>query len=378
MPKEAAVVVPDASHRMPNAKTDGLPKIPRINNFDFLRFMLAFSVFLGHFGSLAKVDMGPCGEPFGIVAHYAVRCFFVISGFLIFMSYENSRSLKEYFAKRFRRIYPAYCFIVLVTAFGLALLSKLTWQNYFLSPELFRYIFFNLLFISNAQPTLPGVFTENPIALVNGPFWTLKVEVLFYALVPILVLLFRAYKKVVLIGLLYAGSFLYFVGMNYLYHKTGNHSFETLSRQLPGALAFFLSGALLYYYFNFFKQYSGLYFAVSIVIFILQYNLHDAEFFHPVGLLIHALLPMALGGIVFFVAFSTPHTNLFSKYGDLSYGIYIFHYPIVQVFTDLNLYDRYPYFAPGMTVVTVLGLAFLAWHLIEKQFLSRRSHYITG
>jgi peptidoglycan/LPS O-acetylase OafA/YrhL len=372
MQNKAALVIQSASHPRPNTKTHDLPNIPRINNFDFLRFILAFSVFLGHFSGLTLVDIGLIGEPFNIVSHYAVRCFFVISGFLIFMSYENSRSVKEYFSKRFRRIYPAYCFTVIVTALGLFLLSKHNWQDYFLSPEFSKYIFFNLLFVSHVQQTLPGVFTENPIALVNGPFWTLKVEVLFYALVPIIVFLLRKYNKIVLISLIYIGSFLYFFGMTLLHQKTGDASFELLSRQLPGALSFFLTGTLLYYRFNFVKEYAGLYFAISIAIFILHKNLYDANLFHPIGFLVNFFLPMALGGIIFFIAFSIPHSNLFTKYGDLSYGIYIFHYPIIQIFTDLKLYNRHPYVALFSTVIIVVGAAFLTWHLLEKQFLSNR------
>ncbi len=360
---------------MTNVEMRSLPNIPRSNNFDFLRFLLAFSVFIGHFG-LGHVTVGLVGAPLGFIASYAVRCFFVISGFLIFMSYENSKSLRDYCLKRVRRIYPAYCFIIFATALGLFLLSKFSWQNYFLSPELFKYIFFNLIFISNVQQTLPGVFTENSSALVDGPFWTIKIEVLFYASVPILVFLFRRFNKFTSICLIYIFSYLYFVSMMTLYQKTGATSFENLSRQLPGALSFFLSGTLLYYYFDVFKKYALIGFGISVAVLTVHSNLPEANLLHPGVFMINLLLPISLGIIIIFIAFYTPHTQLFSKYGDLSYGIYLLHFPIIQIFTSLKLYDRYPDLAPALTVVVVLGCAFLAWHTIEKPFLSRKSHYL--
>lgn len=359
-----------------------LPNIPRINNFDFLRFLLAFSVFAVHCPTLIAITtiepLGlTLGAPLGYIGGLAVRCFFVISGFLIFMSYENSKSLKEYCLKRICRIYPAYCFIIIAASFGLYFLSKFSWQNYFLNPEFFKYIFLNLLFISNGQQSLPGVFTENYDPVVNGPLWTIKIEILFYASVPILAFLFHRFNKVASISITYVISYLYFVGMIILYHKTGNIFFEKLSRQLPGQLSFFLSGALLYYYFDVFQRKSFLLFSISIAVLVAQFHLSKSgsDIIHLGLFIINFFLPISLGIIIAFIAFFTPHIHLFSKYGDLSYGIYIFHFPIVQIFNNFKLYAKFPFFASFITVAIVLGCSFLSWHLLEKRFLHRRNHY---
>jgi len=293
------------------------------------------------------------------------------------MSYENSKSLKEYCLKRICRIYPAYCFIIIVAAFGLCFLSKFSWQNYFINPEFFKYIFLNLSFISNAQQSLPGVFTENQNLAVNGPLWTIKIEILFYASVPALVFLFRRFNKLASISLIYALSYLYFVGMIILYHQTGNIFFEKLSRQLPGQLSFFLSGALLYYYFDVFKRLAFLLFSISIAVIVAQVHLNNigADITHLGVFIINFLLPISLGIFIVFIAFFTPHIHLFRKYGDFSYGIYIFHFPIVQIFNNFKLYSKFPFFASLITIAIVLGAAFLSWHIIEKPFLSRKNHY---
>jgi len=71
------------------------------NNFDLLRFTFAFVVFLVHAYALSGA------EPLAVLSRYlsseiAVKSFFVVSGFLIFMSYENSHSTRSYFIKRAR------------------------------------------------------------------------------------------------------------------------------------------------------------------------------------------------------------------------------------------------------------------------------------
>ena len=87
----------------------------RDNNFDLLRLVFASSVFLWH---LHVLTQAPAFELFSraFSANIAVKGFFVISGYLVMLSYENSASLWDYAEKRIRRIYPAYAAIVLVCA----------------------------------------------------------------------------------------------------------------------------------------------------------------------------------------------------------------------------------------------------------------------
>ncbi len=83
----------------------------RYNNFDLLRFLLAFLVFLFHVSFLSQSFDLKYFQTF-LSSQTVLEAFFVISGFLIFMSYENSSSLKDYLLKRVRRIYPGYMSII--------------------------------------------------------------------------------------------------------------------------------------------------------------------------------------------------------------------------------------------------------------------------
>ena len=93
--------------------------INKRNNFDLLRLLMALSVFFAHSAILTQsIQLRPLAYVFK--ASVAVDVFFVISGFLIFMSYERTNSLKDYFVKRVRRIYPAYFTVIVICAiFGL-------------------------------------------------------------------------------------------------------------------------------------------------------------------------------------------------------------------------------------------------------------------
>ena len=94
------------------------------------------------------------------------------------------------------------------------------------------------------------------------------------------------------------------------------------------------------------------------------------------GLLVRALLePIALGIAVVFIACGLPYLGNFARFGDLSYGIYIIHFPVIQAAVAAGLYARDPWLAFALSTGATIALAFLCWHAVEKPFLSRRSHY---
>ena len=140
--------------------------------------------------------LGWCCPP-----NWRVDAFFVISGFLIFMSYERTSSLRRYAIKRARRIYPAYLCIILLCAFGLFTLSGLPVDQYF-SADWFKYLVANLTFLNFLAPSLPGVFENNLLQAVNGALWTIKIEVMFYCSVPLIVWFAQRFGRLpVLLGL---------------------------------------------------------------------------------------------------------------------------------------------------------------------------------
>lgn len=336
----------------------------RSNNFDLIRLVLALIVCLVH---TAELSQQPALRIIGDVlsSKLAVDSFFVISGFLIFMSYEKSNSLLSYAGKRFKRIYPAYLTIILLCAFGLLLISSVPASQYF-SVDWLKYLVANLTFMNFIKPDLPGVFQGPPNLLdtVNGALWTIKIEVMFYCSVPIIVWLSRRISRsAVLLGL-FALSTAYSLTLWYLYTQSHNEAFAFLEKQIPGQLRYFLAGGLLYYYLPLFERHVKWLVPVALTTYVAS-----------IWLPLQALEPAALGVLVIFIALFGYLGN-FGKYGDFSYGAYICHFPIVQTLTYFGLYAYSPVFGVLVTLGLTMLAAILMWHLVEKRFLARTSHYV--
>lgn len=339
---------------------------PRLkaNNFDLLRFLFAGTVVLVHAHVLSgHPDLQLLSA--ALSSEVAVRGFFVVSGILVFMSFENSRSLGSYTEKRIRRIYPAYFVAVMLGALFLVTLSTVAPADYF-SLEWVKYVLANLVFLNFIQGTLPGVFPDNIFREVNGALWTLKIEVMFYAVIPVIVLACRRFGCLWVLAIIYAASALYTYILTGLAETTGSPVYVVLARQLPGQLTYFISGALIYYYLDVFEKHLLKFLIPAICVLI-------AHKFYPLPV----LEPLALATVVAFFGFFLYAGN-FGKHGDFSYGIYILHFPILQVLVHTGFFERSPYFALAVACVLVMGAAVLMWNFVEKRFLLRSSHYISA
>jgi len=333
------------------------------NNFDLLRMIFASTVFVVHATVLSSNDYLLSLTSF-LSSEIAVKSFFVVSGFLIFMSYENSQSISSYFSKRIRRIYPAYSFVILTSFLLGAAFTSLSVNDYWSAGTL-EYLFANLTFLNFLQPTLPGLFTSNLNQAVNGALWTLKIEVMFYIAVPLMVFCFYHYGRLSVMVYLFLGSVIYSYVLFAMAESYGGGAFLELQRQLPGQLTFFIVGAAGYYYLETFKNYALYLVPIAVLAFVLK-----AHF--PWIL----LEPLALGVLVLYFATIFPYLGDFGKYGDFSYGIYILHFPILQLLIANHLFDDSPIFFITVAGALVLLFSILLWHFVEKPFLRKNSHYV--
>jgi peptidoglycan/LPS O-acetylase OafA/YrhL len=332
------------------------------NNFDLLRLLFAAVVCVVHVQALPGF-----AELSGLTAllssSVAVKAFFVVSGYLIFMSFDKSTSVWSYAKKRVRRIYPAYVTVVVLCALGLFSVSRVTWSEYF-SIALVKYLIANLTFLNFLKQDLPGVFDRNAFNAVNGALWTLKIEVLFYISVPFFVFFFRKFGVFKWLIIFYLLSIAYALLCHELAKRTGSALYVELSRQLPGQLSYFFSGAFYYFFSSRTEPFRAQLFWTAL--FVLALN-----FYVPVPL----LEPFALATVVIFIA-TYRYWGNFGRYGDFSFGLYILHFPLIQLWIQQGwLVDSPWLFLLTILVVTAFG-AIAMWHLVEKHFLSRSSHYM--
>ncbi|MBP6759113.1 MAG: acyltransferase [Flavobacterium sp.] len=327
------------------------------NCFDFLRFFFAANIVLAHLCGLSQNKSLEILSSFSN-SNIAVKGFFVISGFLVAKSYSNTPSLKEYFVKRAKRILPAYIVVLLLSVVVFSFFGTLNFSEYVTDINVYKYLGWNLVFLNFMHPCLPGLFENNIHCAVNGSLWTLKVEEGFYIVLPFIFYAIKKSRKPFLIlGSLYVLSLLYWFVMDFYLNQ------PLLAKQLPGYLAYFATGIFLFLNFEFVQQNKNKLLPLSVLLLIISYLFYfKIDFFYPA----------AFGTVIIIAAYSLPYFNNFGKYGDFTYGLYIYHFPIVQLFRQYNLFEKYNPFLMAFFVISItLFLAVFSWFFIEKRFLDR-------
>jgi peptidoglycan/LPS O-acetylase OafA/YrhL len=111
-----------------------------------------------------------------------VTIFFIISGYLITMSWDKRRNVLQFIWARFLRLVPALVGVALFSVFIVGpLVTKINLAEYFTSGATWGY--FRIISVFFPAYYLPGVFLNNPINYVNGALWTLPLESIMYVLI---------------------------------------------------------------------------------------------------------------------------------------------------------------------------------------------------
>lgn len=337
------------------------------NNLDLLRLLAAIGVMALHIADLSAQPA--LAFLHGFDTKIALSVFFVISGHLIFMSCERSHSLADYAVRRARRIVPAYVVVVVACALLGVLLSTLPPGDYFGTTWL-RYLVANLTFLNFIQPALPGVFTDNPYpgAPVNGALWTIKVELMFYLVVPALVALCRRYGHHRVLGLGFVMGCLWWGGFMALAWHTGRGGFAEVAKQMPGQLMFFLPGAWAWYERERLARWGHRVGVAGALLLLLAYQWDQTR--PTPGVFLY---PLALTLCVFWAAHILRPLGDAARHGDLSYGIYIVHFPVIQTLVQLGVFGAAPLLGAGLATAITVALALLLWRHIEAPALGRRA-----
>lgn len=143
----------------------------RLDGLDALRGIAALAVVLFHYANRGPHLYPELGQanPVARYGQYGVHLFFVISGFVIFMTLERSTP-RRFLITRFIRLYPIYWFCVLITA-GVVVLAGLPGRE-------------TSAGVTAVNMTMLQGFLRVPA--VDGAYWTLAAELSFYAQVGIL------------------------------------------------------------------------------------------------------------------------------------------------------------------------------------------------
>lgn len=148
----------------------------RLAFIDSLRGFAILAVIINHSWLFINADLGKIGLIAGS-GHYGVQLFFVISAFTIFYTLDRyskieSNPVRNFFIRRFIRIFPLYWFGILIYTIVYGLGSR----GWLPGPELWHYPF-HILLINLLHP-------ETLSSVVPGG-WSISCEILFYLTVPI-------------------------------------------------------------------------------------------------------------------------------------------------------------------------------------------------
>ena len=311
-----------------------VPVIKKNNGFTALRLICALIVVYEHFVVLTNYQL-----PILNLRSFVVNTFFILSGFWVTKSLFSSDSIIEFYKKRVKKIFPLYLLVIFLSAFFLFFFSTLSLKEYFFNKIFWKYLLFNILTINFIQPYLPGVFDNAP---VNGSLWTIKVELGFYIILPIIIILWLGknnksksnnndeknismkYNWIVLF-LLYLLSFLFVIIINICIEKY--HLPEAINHQLPTYMTYFISGMVCLLYYD--KIFDALNFlSVPSIIILILFRYIDNYFINTFLMIFE---PLALAFFIMFLAFKVKPLQLLSKLYDFSYPLYLFHYPLIML-----------------------------------------------
>jgi peptidoglycan/LPS O-acetylase OafA/YrhL len=337
---------------------------PSPNNFGALRLLFATLVVLSHSPELVDGDRSReiLTRIFGTLSfgELGVDGFFLISGYLITKSFQDSHSAGRYLLKRVLRIYPGYvvAYLLCVFALGPFVGGHITELS---GTQVLREI------VGLRQPQMQGVFPGTPYPMLNGSMWTIAYE-------------FRCYLLVLaagLIGLLSRRSILACIAIGLL-ALSAMHSniWDWFPASLQGILGepdrlvrfagIFACGALYFLYRDRIRYDWRLAVLAALGLIVLMFWSHLAE----------AALAIFGGYILFWFAFNVRSSRLaaIGQKVDISYGVYLYAWPLQKLLLWWNP-GISPWFVFIDTTAIASLLAFGSWWLVEKPFLNLKTAF---
>lgn len=329
---------------------------PRANSFDLLRLVFAGMVAGAH-GLVLQTGFQPYFNR-STLGDFGLDGFFILSGFLVTRSFLGLSSVWRFAWHRFLRIMPGFWVCLLVTALVAAPLAAVLQgrsplEPFTGEPSALRFVLVNagLLMV---QYDISGLLLANPFPVsFNGALWTLVFEAFCYLVVAGLgvagLLSARRWALPAAIGVLTALSILQELDVPVL-----------VNDRLLRLVLVFLIGAAAYVYADRIPM-NGYLALGAVALFCVSVMLFDDY--------------RVLGAVPLAYAFFWVGTCLpwrFALRADLSYGLYIYHWPVFQilVLTGAAALPT-PLFVPVGLAVT-MGIAALSWYVVEKPALARK------
>ena len=308
------------------------------------------------------MDDGLRREPLRVVTagHFdlgglAVDGFFAISGFLLAGSWMTGQGGPTGFVRRrFLRIYPGFLVCVLVCIGVVGPLAVPDVRAYFGNPHtywLMKYLYFGRFFNG-----LPNCFPGNPIpGIIDSSLWTIKYEVFCYVALVCLGLtglLRRTIVAGIAIGCLAAFNAIALSGRTL--------PFALDAFYMPRLLTFFLAGASAYLMRDVVPMNRWLLAAAALLLIA------------TVRLPVWPTLVLPTAGLyclLYVACIPSRRFNTFGRRHDLSYGFYLYAWPLQQLTCYYGWGRGSPWVLTAAALPVTLLAAGVSWLLVERPAL---------
>lgn len=323
---------------------------PRSNSLNAIRLALAVLVIVSH-----SWPIGGYGKEPGVGAQHlgdwAVAGFFATSGYLITASRIRSRSFIDYLWRRILRIYPAFFVVLVMVAFVIAPLASTflgagTWTPF----TALQYLVSDLG-LWMARFGIDGMLTTVPFpGSWNGSLWTLAFEFGCYMLIGLVVGVVPRSR----LGAAVVTLFVIAV-VGAAFTTGGMIHVPQVVEQFIYLFGYFLAGSMLYLA----RGRVPLTVPLAVVAAILTIVAVVTDTFRATAGLPVAYLMVALGAFL-------PLRRVGAR-NDISYGMYIYAFPIQQLLALTLITKVLPVWAFVLIAIAgTLPLAWASWILVER------------
>ncbi len=337
----------------------------RGNNFDCMRLALAVLVIYSHAFPLGAGSEEM--EPLKRLSHgqvtgggLAVDSFFVMSGFLIAASARRSPSVLSFLRKRFSRIYPAFVVSAVLGAVVVLPLASAHFASASALRNLAEFVF-QTLRLTEFHYT--GAFAANPYpGVINGSIWSVPYEFWCYLGIALLLVTGMLRQRGVLAGLFMAAWAISLISQMRHWNFGGKllgaalGSPQFWARLLP----LYLAGVVFYEYRERIPLNAKLALGSAVAL--------GAGCWFSFGWTL--LFPVAGTYLLFWLAF-TPAVRWhgFGRFGDFSYGTYLYAFPIEQMLMQAFGHPVRPLVLFACATPLTLMAAVASWYGVERHFL---------
>lgn len=329
------------------------------NNFDLIRLIASIQVAVTHLANYSGVE----SRFISYLGYFpGVPVFFFISGFLIYQSFTSTiRTQRHYFAfNRVLRLYPGLFVCTLLTAVSIEMAGYHIFERQYID-DLARLI---IAHGSIFQFYNPGFLREYGSGAINGSLWTIGVEVQFYVLTPLLFFLFSRYKNAAMVLLC---IFLCANVANTHLNERQSIASQLIDYSFVPWFYMFLLGAFVSMHKEICIRITRWKFLHLLIPYCACYYLAETMQLGT-GNSINPVCFMLLAIIIIKCAYSHPLlSDKLLQRNDISYGIYIYHMPIINYLIHTKATDSGNAFLIGAFLTLVISI--LSWFVIEKPFL---------